>query len=427
MSKVLVIGGGASGLMAACAAAENGAEVVLLERNEKVGRKIMITGKGRCNVTNNCRELNELIAAVPVNGRFLYSAFSRFMPSDTIEFFENMRVPLKTERGNRVFPESDSAADIVDALFFRAKHFGVEIVCGRAEKLIIDSGRVSGVCTFDGDKLYADSVVIATGGLSYPKTGSTGDGYKLARQVGHTIIEPKPSLVPLEVHEGFCTKLQGLSLKNVAITVEDTEKHKKVYSDFGEMLFTHFGVSGPMILSASSHMPDMKKGKYKIYIDLKPALTPEQLDARVLRDFSENVNRNFINALNFLLPKKLVPVIVSLSGIPMGTKVNQITKEQRARLVSLLKRLELTVTDYRPIDEAVITSGGVKVSEIDPKTMRSKLLDGLYFAGEVIDVDAYTGGFNLQIAFSTGHLAGESAAEDIIIDNRKGKGQWQSM
>lgn len=414
MSKVLVIGGGASGLMAACAAAENGAEVVLLERNEKVGRKIMITGKGRCNVTNNCRELNELIAAVPVNGRFLYSAFSRFMPSDTIEFFENMRVQLKTERGNRVFPESDSAADIVDALLFRAKRSGVEIVRGRAEKLIIDSGRVSGVCTFDEYKLYADSVVIATGGLSYPRTGSTGDGYELARQAGHTIVEPKPSLVPLEVHEGFCTKLQGLSLKNVAITVEDTEKHKKVYSDFGEMLFTHFGVSGPMILSASSHMRDMKKGKYKIYIDLKPALTPEQLDARVLRDFSENVNRNFINALNFLLPKKLVPVIVSLSGIPMGTKVNQITKEQRARLVSLLKCLELTVTDYRPIDEAVITSGGVRVSEIDPKTMRSKLLAGLYFAGEVIDVDAYTGGFNLQIAFSTGHLAGESAVEDII-------------
>lgn len=414
MSKVLVIGGGASGLMAACAAAENGAEVVLLERNEKVGRKIMITGKGRCNVTNNCRELNELISAVPVNGRFLYSAFSRFMPSDTIEFFEDMCVPLKTERGNRVFPESDSAADIVDALFFRAKRSGVEIVRGRAEKLITDSRRVSGVCTFEGDKLYADSVVIATGGLSYPRTGSTGDGYELARQAGHTIVEPKPSLVPLEVHEGFCTKLQGLSLKNVAISVEDTEKHKKVYSDFGEMLFTHFGVSGPMILSASSHMRDMKKGKYKIYIDLKPALTPEQLDTRVLRDFSENVNRNFINALNFLLPKKLVPVIVSLSGIPMGTKVNQITKEQRARLVSLLKRLEMTVTDYRPIDEAVITSGGVRVSEIDPKTMRSKLLDGLYFAGEVIDVDAYTGGFNLQIAFSTGYLAGGSAAEDII-------------
>ena len=398
MSKVLVIGGGAAGLMAAGTAAQNGSEVILLERNEKVGRKVMVTGKGRCNVTNNCHELNDLIAAVPVNGRFLYSAFSRFMPSDTIEFFENMRVPLKTERGNRVFPESDKASDIVDALFFFVKRAGVEIVRGRAENLIIEDNRVIGVHTFEGEDIYADSVIVATGGKSYPLTGSTGDGYK-------------PSLVPLEVHEGFCTRLQGLALRNVAITVEDTEKKKKIYSDFGEMLFTHFGVSGPMILSASSHMRDMKRGKYKIYIDLKPALTAEQLDARVLRDFSENVNRNFINALNFLLPKKLVPVIVSLSGIPMSTKVNQVTKEQRARLVSLLKRLELTVTDYRPIEEAVITSGGVKVSEIDPKTMCSKLVDSLYFAGEVIDVDAYTGGYNLQIAFSTGHLAGESSAQ----------------
>ncbi len=412
MSKVLVIGGGAAGLMAAGTAAKNGSEVILLERNEKVGRKVMVTGKGRCNVTNNCTELNELIAAVPVNGRFLYSAFSRFMPSDTIEFFESMRVPLKTERGNRVFPQSDKASDIVDALFFFVKRAGVEIVKGRAESLIIDDGRVIGVHTFEGDDIYADSVIVATGGKSYPLTGSTGDGYKLAQQAGHTVVEPKPSLVPLEVHEGFCTRLQGLSLRNVSITVEDTQKHKKIYSDFGEMLFTHFGVSGPMILSASSHMRDMKRGKYKIYIDLKPALTAEQLDARVLRDFSENVNRNFINALNFLLPKKLVPVIVSLSGIPMSTKVNQVTKEQRAKLVSLLKHLELTVTDYRPIEEAVITSGGVKVSEIDPKTMGSKLIDGLYFAGEVIDVDAYTGGYNLQIAFSTGHLAGESAAEN---------------
>ncbi len=412
MSRVLVVGGGAAGLMAAGTAAQNGSEVILLERNEKVGRKVMVTGKGRCNVTNNCRELNDLIAAVPVNGRFLYSAFSRFMPSDTIDFFENMRVPLKTERGNRVFPESDKASDIVDALFFFVKRAGVEIVKGRAESLIVDNNRVVGVHTFEGEDIYADSVIVATGGKSYPLTGSTGDGYKLAQQAGHTVVEPKPSLVPLEVHEGFCTRLQGLSLRNVSITVEDTEKHKKIYSDFGEMLFTHFGVSGPMILSASSHMRDMKRGRYKIYIDLKPALTVEQLDARVLRDFSENVNRNFINALNFLLPKKLVPVIVSLSGIPMSTKVNQVTKEQRTKLVSLLKHLELTVTDYRPIEEAVITSGGVKVSEIDPKTMRSKLVDGLYFAGEVIDVDAYTGGYNLQIAFSTGHLAGESAAQE---------------
>lgn len=411
MPKVLVIGGGAAGLTAAITAAKNGCDTVLLERNEKVGRKIMITGKGRCNVTNDCSELNALIAAVPVNGRFLYSAFSRFMPQDTMNFFENERVPLKTERGNRVFPESDRASDIVDALFFAAKRAGVDIVCGRAEELIIEDGAVKGAVLQSGERIYAERVIVATGGKSYPQTGSTGDGYRLAAAAGHTVIDPKPSLVPLEAHEGFCSRLQGLSLKNVAISVEDTKTKKQIYSDFGEMIFTHFGVSGPMILSASSHMRQMERGRYKIIIDLKPALSEQQLDARVLRDFSENNNRNFINALNFLLPKKLVPVIVSLSGIPMDTKVNSVTREQRARLVNLLKHFTVTVTDFRPIEEAIITSGGVKTSEIDPKTMQSKLTEGLYFAGEVIDVDAYTGGFNLQIAFSTGHLAGESAAQ----------------
>lgn len=411
MPKVLVIGGGAAGLTAAITAAKNGCDTVLLERNEKVGRKIMITGKGRCNVTNDCSELNALIAAVPVNGRFLYSAFSRFMPQDTMNFFENERVPLKTERGNRVFPESDRASDIVDALFFAAKRAGVDIVCGRAEKLIIEDGAVKGAVLQSGERIYAERVIVATGGKSYPQTGSTGDGYRLAAAAGHTVIDPKPSLVPLEAHEGFCSRLQGLSLRNVSISVEDTKTKKQIYSDFGEMIFTHFGVSGPMILSASSHMRQMERGRYKIIIDLKPALSEQQLDARVLRDFSENNNRNFINALNFLLPKKLVPVIVSLSGIPMDTKVNSVTREQRARLVNLLKHFTVTVTDFRPIEEAIITSGGVKTSEIDPKTMQSKLTEGLYFAGEVIDVDAYTGGFNLQIAFSTGHLAGESAAQ----------------
>lgn len=411
MPKVLVIGGGAAGLTAAITAAKNGCDTVLLERNEKVGRKIMITGKGRCNVTNDCSELNALIAAVPVNGRFLYSAFSRFMPQDTMTFFENERVPLKTERGNRVFPESDRASDIVDALFFAAKRAGVDIVCGRAEKLIIEDGAVKGAVLQSGERIYAERVIVATGGKSYPQTGSTGDGYRLAAAAGHTVIDPKPSLVPLEAHEGFCSRLQGLSLRNVSISVEDTKTKKQIYSDFGEMIFTHFGVSGPMILSASSHMRQMERGRYKIIIDLKPALSEQQLDARVLRDFSENNNRNFINALNFLLPKKLVPVIVSLSGIPMDTKVNSVTREQRARLVNLLKHFTVTVTDFRPIEEAIITSGGVKTSEIDPKTMQSKLTEGLYFAGEVIDVDAYTGGFNLQIAFSTGHLAGESAAQ----------------
>ena len=316
--------------MAAVTAAKNGGKVVLLERNEKVGRKIMITGKGRCNVTNDCADLNALISAVPINGRFLYSAFSRFMPADTMNFFESQRVPLKTERGNRVFPESDRASDIVDALFFAAKHAGVDIVTGRAKELIIESGKVSGAILYSDERIYADRVIVATGGRSYPQTGSTGDGYELARQAGHTVTQIKPSLVPLEAHEGFCSRLQGLSLRNVSITVEDMKTGKHIYSDFGEMLFTHFGVSGPMILSASSHMRQMERGRYRIVIDLKPALSEQQLDARVLRDFSENNNRNFINALNFLLPKKLVPVIVSLSGIPMDTKVNSVTRVQRA-------------------------------------------------------------------------------------------------
>lgn len=411
-TSLLVIGAGAAGLMAAGTAANESAETVILERNERPARKVMITGKGRCNVTNNCASLQELISNVPRNGRFLYGAFSRFMPSDTIEFFESRGVELKTERGNRVFPVSDSAADIVDALHGYAKS-RARMIKGRAVALLIDGGRVCGVKTEDGDEIIADAVIIATGGLSYPGTGSTGDGYELAKQAGHRVTQLVPSLVPLEIHEGFCTDLMGLSLKNSAIKVVDTEKNKTVYTDFGEMLFTHFGVSGPMILSASAHMRDMKSGKYKIYIDLKPALTVEQLDARILRDFSENTNKNFINALNSLLPKKLVPVVVKLSKIGMSTKVNQITKEQRRSLAELLKGLCITVTGFRPVAEAIITSGGVDVSQINPKTMESKLVEGLYFAGEVIDADAYTGGFNLQIAFSTGRLAGICAAEKI--------------
>ena len=406
MSRAIVIGAGPAGLMAAGVAAGRGCEVVLLERNERPARKLMITGKGRCNITNNCEEIEELIAAVPVNGRFLYSAFSSFMPRDTIAFFESRGVPLKTERGNRVFPVSDKAVDVVDALHGFAVKSGAVIVQGRAKELIVENKAVKGVVTESGEKIDADSVLIATGGISYPATGSTGDGYELARQAGHTIAEPTPSLVPLNAHEGFCSALQGLSLRNIAVKVTDTEDNKLIFSDFGEMLFTHFGVSGPLILSASSHMRAMKSGKYVIAIDLKPALNMEQLDARVLRDFSENTNRNFINALNLLLPKKLVPVIVKLSGIEPGLKTNQITKEQRRRLVSLLKELKVTVTGFRPIDEAIITSGGVKTGEINPKTMESKLVRGLYFAGEVIDIDAYTGGFNLQIAFATGNLAG---------------------
>ena len=409
--KVIVVGAGAAGLMAAGTAGERGFDVLLIERNDKVARKVMITGKGRCNVTNNCNLINDLIANVPTNGRFLYGAFSKFMPSDTIDFFEDMGVPLKVERGDRVFPVSDKAVDIVDALNAYSQDAGVKRIKGRVTELMIDDGRVRGVITEDGEEYPADKVIIATGGKSYPLTGSTGDGYELAKQAGHTVTELKPSLVPLNCHEGFCMDLQGLSLRNVEISVMDMDSYKEVYRDFGEMLFTHFGVSGPLILSASSHMKDMKERKYEIHIDLKPALSYEQLDKRIQRDFLENANKNFINALDALLPKKIVPIIVKLTGIKPSTKVNQVTKEMRAKLVNILKDLKVTVMSFRPIEEAIITSGGVSTKEIHPKTMESKLVEGLYFAGEVIDVDAYTGGFNLQIAFSTGVLAGEAAAQ----------------
>ncbi|MCR5484473.1 MAG: NAD(P)/FAD-dependent oxidoreductase [Clostridiales bacterium] len=408
MSDVIVVGGGAAGMMAAGKAAEIGHKVTVLERNERTGRKLMITGKGRCNVTNDRSDISELISAVPVNGKFLYGAFSRFMPSDTMAFFEGLGVPLKTERGKRVFPVSDKASDIVDALYKYAVKSGARFINARAKELIIENGSVKGVETFDGDRFFADSVIIATGGMSYKATGSTGDGYEMAKKAGHTVTELKPSLVPLNAHEGFCSDLMGLSLRNVSIKVVDTETGKTVYTDFGEMLFTHFGVSGPMILSASSYMRDMKKKRYVIYIDLKPALSEEQLDLRLLRDFSEVTNKNFINSLNSLLPKKLVPVVVKLSGISPSKKTNQITKEERKKFVSLLKNIKITVTGFRPIEEAIITSGGVSVSEIDPKTMASKLVKNLYFAGEIIDADAVTGGYNLQIAFSTAVLAANS-------------------
>ncbi len=406
MTDVLVIGGGAAGLMAAGTAASRGMRVTLLERNEKLAKKVRITGKGRCNVTNDCADLQTLIAKVPGNGRFLYSAFSAFMPADTVRFFESLGVPLKTERGGRVFPVSDSAHDIAEALVRYAKQNGVRFISGRAAELLVRDGKLCGVRAEDGTEYPCDRVIVATGGLSYPLTGSTGDGYRLAESVGHTIVEPKPSLVPLVCHEGFCSDLMGLSLRNVTLHAIDTKKNRTIYSELGEMLFTHFGVSGPLVLSASAHMRPMERARYVLSIDLKPALTPEQLDKRVQRDFSENINRNYINALNGLLPKKLVPVIVKLSGIPASLKTNQITREQRQNLVSLLKDLRLTVTDFRPVDEAIVTSGGVKTSEVDPRTMQSKRVAGLYFAGEILDVDAYTGGFNLQIAFSTGRLAG---------------------
>ena len=406
MANVIVIGGGAAGLMAAGTAAANGNRVLLLERNERPGRKLMITGKGRCNVTNDCTLINDLVANVPTNGRFLHGAFSRFMPADVMDFFEERGVPLKIERGNRVFPQSDRAADIVDALVRYCEETGVLIQKGRATALRIETGKVTGVETEAGELLPCDQAIVCTGGVSYPQTGSTGDGYALARQAGHKIAEPQPSLVSLVCHEGFCSDLQGLSLRNVAIHVFDETTYQEIYSDFGEMLFTHFGVSGPMILSASCHMKNMEKGRYRIHIDLKPALTHEQLDLRVQRDFAAASNKNFINALDALLPKKLVPVVVRLVGVKPATKVNQITRETRAKLVNLLKDLCVTVQGFRPVSEAIITRGGVQVKEVDPKTMQSKLCEGLFFAGEVLDVDAYTGGFNLQIAFATGHLAG---------------------
>lgn len=405
---LIVIGGGAAGLMAAGTAAQRGLSVTLIERNDKLARKVAITGKGRCNVTNNCPLLNELISNVPVNGRFLYGAFSRFGTDDTIDFFENLGVPLKIERGNRVFPVSDRALDIVDALNKFITVNGVKRKQGRVTELIIEDGAVKGCVTDDGRRFFADNVLIATGGLSYPGTGSTGDGYELAKQAGHTITELKPSLVPLECHEGWCTDAQGLSLRNVEISVEDTKTYKEVYKDFGEMLFTHFGVSGPMILSASSHMRNMERGRYVIHIDFKPALTYEQLDKRIQRDLLECSNKNLYNTLALMLPRKMIPIVVKLSGLNGNIKSNQVTKDMRSALVDLLKDIRLTVTDFRPIDEAIITSGGVSISEIDPKTMKSKITDGLYFAGEIIDVDAYTGGFNLQIAFSTGRMAGNS-------------------
>lgn len=409
MKKIVIIGGGAAGMKAAISAAykykDGGALITVVEKNSRPCRKVMITGKGRCNVTNNC-DLDALIQNTPRNPRFLYSAFSAFSPQDTMTFFESVGVPLKTERGNRVFPVSDKAVDIVDALVNTAKAVGVKVINATATAVLTENGAVTGVKLSNGDVLAADSVVIATGGVSYPVTGSTGDGYRIAKTLGHSVSEISGSLVPMECHEGFCTRLSGLTLKNVTLSLFENDKKKPVFCEMGEMLFTHFGISGPLVLSASAYV---KSGKnYNVTIDLKPALSIDQLDNRILRDFSELQNKDFQNSLDALLPKSLIPVVVMLSGIEKDKKVNQISREERLKLCEVIKKFPLKITALRPVDEAIITRGGISVKEINPATMESKFIKGLFFAGEVIDVDAFTGGFNLQIAFSTGYLAGQN-------------------
>lgn len=407
MKKVVIIGAGPAGMTAAYSASQNGIDVVLVEKNERVGRKLLITGKGRCNITNNC-EVEELIANVNTNGKFLYSAFYTFTNDAVMEMFESLGVRLKTERGNRVFPESDRAMDVVDAMARLIKRKNIKLVTGKTVKDIKEkNGKVESVVLSDGKEIKADAVIIATGGASYQRTGSTGDGYRLAEKLGHKITPLKPSLIGLEIQEDFVHKLKGLSLRNVAINVYG-KKNKKIYDDFGEMEFTDYGVDGPIIKSASCIMRDLSKESYKISLDLKPALDHEKLDKRVQRDFQKYINKRFENSLSDLLPSKMIPVVVELSGIDPATPVNSITKEERRNLVNTIKNIEMHVKRYRPMEEAIVTSGGVKTSEINSSTMESKLVEGLYFAGEVIDVDAYTGGFNLQIAFSTGYLAGNN-------------------
>lgn len=401
---VIVVGGGAAGLMAAGAAASRGQSVGLFDKNQQLGRKVRITGKGRCNVTNNC-SVEEVVASCPRGGKFLYGALSAFSPQDTMAFFEGQGVPLKTERGRRVFPVSDNAHQIADAL---ARWAGkAQVIRQAVTEVLTEGSRAVGVKTAQG-AYHAQGVILCCGGASYPGTGSNGDGYKLASQLGHTIVKPTPSLVPLVERGDWCSQLMGLSLRNCGVKVTQQGKKKPVYEDFGELLFTHFGLSGPTILSVSAHLHPMEPGKYTVHIDLKPALSPQQLDQRLLRDLEGHKNKFFANSLEELLPQKLIPVVVERSGIPGETRCNSVTKEQRRALLGLLKDFSLEVEGFRPIAEAIVTSGGVSLKEIDPRTMESKRVPGLYFAGELMDADAYTGGYNLQIAFATGRLAGNS-------------------
>ena len=413
MAKVIVVGGGPAGLMAAITAAEKGNDVTIIEKMPMFGKKLLITGKGRCNITSSLY-MSEFIKNTPGNGKFLYSAFQNYTNQDIIEFLKKQGLEVKEERGNRIFPVTDKSVDVLNCFKKRIDELKIKYKLNtKVEKVLIKNNEVIAIRT-NRDIIQTNKIILATGGKSYPLTGSTGDGYKIAKDIGHTIVTIKPSLVPMEVYEKeMCKKLQGLSLRNVGIKIIDNDRKKIVYEDFGEMIFTHFGISGPIILSGSAHLVKYKdidyllKKKYvEIKIDLKPALTEEQLDDRILRDFSEVKNKQFKHSLGKLLPQKMIPVIIELSKIDENKKVNEVTKEERKKLVQLLKNFTITIKDFRPVEEAIITCGGINTKEIDPKTMESKIIKGLYFAGEIIDVDSYTGGFNLQIAYSTGYTAG---------------------
>lgn len=411
--RVIIIGGGPAGIMSAISSGRAGNEVIILEKMNKIGQKLLITGKGRCNITSSI-DIDDFIQNIPGNGRFLYSAFKTFNNQDIIDLLKQNGLDVKEERGNRIFPITDKSQDVLNALVKEMKKYDITIrYNARVTEVLVQDSEVKGVLLESGEKLYASKVIVATGGKSYPLTGSNGDGYKLVEKVGHTITKIQGSLVPL-VADSICTKLQGLSLRNVAIEIKDIEKNKKIYDDFGELLFTHFGVSGPTILSSSAHLLRykdvdrlLKEEKIKLTIDLKPALDDKKLDDRIIRDFDEEKNKQLKNALDKLLPQKMIPVIVELSGINPNKKVNVITREERLKLVNLLKHFEVTINGFRPVEEAIVTAGGVSIKEINPATMESKIVKGLFFAGEVIDVDAYTGGFNLQIAYSTGFEAGK--------------------
>ena len=412
--KVIIIGGGPAGIISAISSARNGNNVILIEKNNSLGKKLLITGKGRCNITSSIN-INDFIKNIPGNGKFLYSAFQNFTNMDIIKLIEENGVKVKEERGNRIFPITDNSKDVLKSFEKELnKYKNIKIKLNTKVKEVLEENReVKGVLLESGEKLFASKVIVATGGKSYPLTGSTGDGYKIASKLGHTVEKIRGSLVPLTADKILCQSMQGLSLRNVKIQIKDIEKNKKIYEDFGEMLFTHFGVSGPIILSASAHLLRyknidklLKENKIKLIIDLKPALSYEELDKRVLRDFEIFKNKEFKNSLFELLPKKIINSIINLSNINENKKVNEITKEERKILVNLIKSLEINIDGFRPVEEAIVTAGGISIKEINPKTMESKLIKGLYFAGEIIDVDAYTGGFNLQIAYSTGYTAG---------------------